>query len=78
MEVDMKGRVKGDQLRIRVAIDITKPICRGITLTMHGDEGPQWFSITYDRMPKFCYYCSLIGHTMEECEDKWDKSEYTL
>ena len=42
MEVDMdaNGRIKGDQLRIKVVIDVTKPLRHRLMLRMHGEMEP--------------------------------------
>lgn len=27
-----------------------------------------WVPISYEKLLEFCYYCGLIGHTLQDCE----------
>ncbi|KAL0422180.1 UNVERIFIED_CONTAM: hypothetical protein Slati_3240900 [Sesamum latifolium] len=57
----------GSFLRIRIAIDVTKPLARGLKIrTVLGDEYIVTFS--YERMPNFCYLCEKIGHISKWCD----------
>jgi hypothetical protein len=48
-------------MRIRVLVDITKPLCRGRKIGLSkGGEG--WVSFKYERLPNFCYWCGLLTH----------------
>uniref|UniRef100_A0A2N9IYG3 Zinc knuckle CX2CX4HX4C domain-containing protein n=1 Tax=Fagus sylvatica TaxID=28930 RepID=A0A2N9IYG3_FAGSY len=59
-------------MRIRVRVDITKPLCRGrrIGLT-NGGEG--WVSFRYERLPNFCYWCGIPTHGEKDYEE-WLKT----
>ena len=50
-----KSEMKGvNFMRIRVAVDVMKPLCRGRVFTW--DEGrEQSASFMYECLPKFCY-----------------------
>ncbi|KAK9987574.1 hypothetical protein SO802_027813 [Lithocarpus litseifolius] len=62
--------------RIRVSVDITKPLCRGRRITMaSGKEG--WVSFKYERLPNICYWCGRLTHGDRDCP-KWVKSRGTL
>ena len=53
-------------MRVRVAIDITKPLCRGRKIsTASGKEG--WVSFKYERLPNICYGCGRLTHSDREC-----------
>uniref|UniRef100_A0A2N9G189 CCHC-type domain-containing protein n=1 Tax=Fagus sylvatica TaxID=28930 RepID=A0A2N9G189_FAGSY len=68
IEVDVleNGLAWGHYLRIRVNIDITKPLLRGKILVF--DEGaPFWVDFRYEHLPIFCYRCGVLGHGMNEC-----------
>ena len=48
---DMRG---GNFMRVRVAVDITKPLCRGRKVTWdQTDKG--WVSFMYEHIPNICY-----------------------
>lgn len=49
-------------MRVRVAIDVCKPLKRRMKIRKDGDE---WFRINfkYDNVPTFCFICGLIGHS---------------
>ena len=43
LDVDVDGKASGAFLRARVAIDIDKPVRRGVLLCMSKTEDPRWF-----------------------------------
>ena len=48
----------GRCMRIRVRVDITKPLSQGRRIGLaNGDEG--WVSFQYERLPNFCYWCGI-------------------
>lgn len=53
-------------LRIRVQIDIAKPLLRCVTI-----EGPRKQSLklrlTYEKLPNCCYFCGTLGHLVKDC-----------
>ncbi|OMO99000.1 reverse transcriptase [Corchorus capsularis] len=63
--LDMEGWSRF--LRVRVEIDVTKPLRRTILLgkPSEGTRG----RLAYERLPVFCCYCGLIGHCGVDCED---------
>ncbi|GMY07172.1 hypothetical protein FCV25MIE_02411 [Fagus crenata] len=56
----------GPYLRVRVHVDITKPIPRGRLVTF-GSIGQLWISFKYERLPWLCFKCGIIGHLEREC-----------
>ncbi|KAL0462160.1 UNVERIFIED_CONTAM: hypothetical protein Slati_0103600 [Sesamum latifolium] len=60
----------GSYMRIRVAIDVSKPLPRALKLhTVMGDE--QLVSFTFERLPNFCYLCGKIDHIVKWCETRF-------
>ncbi|KAL0383104.1 UNVERIFIED_CONTAM: hypothetical protein Scaly_0597700 [Sesamum calycinum] len=67
VDMDDAGHVWGSHMRIRVSIDVTKPLKRVLKIrTTLGDE--QLLSFTYERLPNFCYLCGCLGHLSKYCE----------
>lgn len=56
-----KGDGPQSYVRVRVQINITEPIPRGVYLRI-GSGSRHWVSFTYERMPVYCYLCGLGGH----------------
>ncbi|XP_035547260.1 uncharacterized protein LOC118348857 [Juglans regia] len=57
----------GEYLRIRVKIDISQPLMRGITVNL-GQFGLGWIRFAYECLPNFCYMCAKISHRQKDCE----------
>lgn len=58
----------GRCLRIRVAIDLFKPLERGRALLLPGKSC--WVSFKYEKLPNFCYKCGRILHELKGCTGK--------
>lgn len=69
MDVDADGKASGAFLRARVAIEIDKPMRRGVLLRMSRTEEPRWFQAQYEKLPYYCFACGLIGHSEIECQN---------
>lgn len=67
MDVDADGKASGAFLRARVAIEIAKPVWRGVLLRMSKNEDPKWFQAQYEKLPYYCFACGVIGHSEIEC-----------
>ena len=61
--------VGGDFLRVHVEIDVSKPLYRGRRVALD-DNNERWISFKYEKLPNFCYWCSLISHDKKDC-DLW-------
>ena len=75
VDVDNQGKVRRSSLRIKVLININKPLRRGVKLQIKGIQELQWFYIQYKRMPNFCYCCGLLGHDREDCKMEGENDE---
>lgn len=54
-------------MRVKVGLKLDQPFRPKITL--------EWDNlldlkvpIAYENLPKFCYYCGILGHEQKECE----------
>lgn len=70
---EMKG---GTFLRVRVTVDISRPLCRGRKVAFD-DKMEGWVSFQYERLPNLCFWCGLLLHGDKDCEI-WLKSKGTL
>jgi hypothetical protein len=69
VDVDEDGFAWGKELRIRVEINVNKPLIRGVNLKESDDdiEG-RWFDLKYERIPHFCFDCGFLWHQSGNCE----------
>jgi hypothetical protein len=69
------GTAVGRVLRIKVLIDVRKPLMRGIMVKVGNPEKEKWCSFAYEYLPDFCYTCGLIGHTDKQCSIRSESGE---
>lgn len=75
MDVDGDGKASGAFLRARVAIEIDKPLRRGVLLHITKAEDPKWFKAQYERLPFYCFACGIMGHSEIECPNPVPRNE---
>ncbi|TXG60181.1 hypothetical protein EZV62_014754 [Acer yangbiense] len=56
-------------MRVRIRIDISKPLKRWLRLKLEKSEGITMVTLKYERLPEFCFACGRIGHGIMECLD---------
>ncbi|KAI9084477.1 hypothetical protein K1719_033465 [Acacia pycnantha] len=61
------GRFLRTFLRVRVVLDLRKPLASGFWLN-NPDGGKSWISIRYEKLQSFCYICGKIGHDDRMCK----------
>lgn len=66
----------GNFLRVRVAIDISEPLCHGRRVAFD-DDNEGWVSFKYERLPNICYWCGHLTHDDKDCT-LWLRSKGTL
>lgn len=70
---EMRG---GNFMHVRVAVDITKSLCRGRKVSWDQTE-KGWVSFRYERLLNICYWCGLLSHNDKDCV-LWLNSKGTL
>jgi hypothetical protein len=55
----------GEYLRVKVSIELSKPLARGRMLNIQGRS--IWVAYKYEKLPKFCYSCGIISHGRNGC-----------
>lgn len=55
-----------EYVRIRVAINVEKPIKRRMKIKREGDSW-SWLNLKYERLGTFCFVCGVIGHSERDC-----------
>ncbi|CAM8906380.1 unnamed protein product [Rhodiola kirilowii] len=58
---------KGRYIRVRVELDIDKPVVEGFYLKRQS-RNPLWISVIYERLPSRCAKCGRITHVSEDCD----------
>ncbi|KAL4341497.1 hypothetical protein GQ457_08G031700 [Hibiscus cannabinus] len=53
-------------MRVRVNIDVSKPLRRCVTLGGCGTK-PRLCPLQYEKLPNFCHGCGLLGHLVIDC-----------
>ncbi|XP_073049661.1 uncharacterized protein [Primulina eburnea] len=64
------GYAMGRAARMRVCIDVNKPLKKSISVSVNQDEDDVIVVLTYDKLPDFCYNCVCIGHSFRDCASK--------
>ncbi|KAL9411935.1 hypothetical protein AB3S75_045523 [Citrus x aurantiifolia] len=69
-ENNLKG-VWQNYMRLRVSLDVRKPLKRRMRLKRTGGEW-FWVDFKYERLNVFCFICGLLGHTERNCPSLYD------
>lgn len=63
--IEEDGSSWGNVLRLYIEMDLHKPLSRGKTINVHGNQS--WMPITYEKLPKLCFRCGRITHERAAC-----------
>lgn len=56
-----------ESICVRVQLDISKPLRRGIKVKLDDPMGSCWSPIRYEKHPELCSYYDIIGHIAQNC-----------
>jgi hypothetical protein len=59
------GLAVGEFFRVKIQIDISKPLPRGCKLRYKGKS--TWILFKYEQLPKFCFQYGVICHGTKGC-----------
>ncbi len=65
VETDVDGIGWGEYLRVRITLDLSKPLAQVRLLKIKGVS--TWIAFQYERLPKFCFLCGVIKHGIRGC-----------
>ena len=70
LKVDLDEEINGwrDFLHIKVKLDVEKPLTRIVYISL-GPGKREAFRVKYEKLPKFCAVCGIMGHSYTECGD---------
>lgn len=75
MDVDVDGKASGAFLHARVAIEIDKPVRRGVLRICRMEE-TCWFQAQHEKLSYYCFACGVIGNLEMECQHCVTQDEY--
>lgn len=65
VDVTYDGVGWGEYLRVKITLDLMKPLSRGRMLKMK--DSSVWVAFQYEKLPKFCFKCGIIRHGATGC-----------
>ncbi|KAL5792899.1 hypothetical protein ACOSP7_001493 [Xanthoceras sorbifolium] len=66
IDVGATGDCLGRFLRVRVVIDITKPLNRYLRVGLSEGDPDTVLLLRYERLTEYCFQCGVVGHVVRE------------
>ncbi|KAL5782425.1 hypothetical protein ACOSP7_007454 [Xanthoceras sorbifolium] len=67
IDVGAFGDYFGKFLRVKISVDVKKPLKRILCVKLEGMKEEKILLLKYERLLKYSFCCSLIGHSFREC-----------
>jgi hypothetical protein len=74
-DVGADGMAKGNVLRVKIRLNVKKPLMRGVLVNIGEGTNPRWCPLEYEFLPAFCWTCGVIGHVDKGCSIILKKGE---
>lgn len=68
VDCDKEGKIWGVYIRIRIKHDVDVPLRSDVTFHEKSENNFYCLEVKYERVPRFCGYCGLIGHGQHNCK----------
>jgi hypothetical protein len=65
VDTEKDGIGWGEYLRVKVVVDLFKPLARGRMLKLQGKSN--WIAFQYQSLPKFYFHYGVIAHRQTSC-----------
>ncbi|KAL5756018.1 hypothetical protein ACOSQ2_020764 [Xanthoceras sorbifolium] len=72
IDVSATGDCLGRFLRVRVVIDVTKPLNRFLRVCLLEGDPDTVLLLRYERLAEYCFQCGVVGHVVRECQIAYD------
>ena len=73
---DLGEMLGANFIRVRVIVDVSKPLCRGRKISCDA-ENEGWAAFIYEQLPNICYWCGSVSHDDKDCS-LWLRIKGTL
>ncbi|KAL5864153.1 hypothetical protein ACOSQ3_001667 [Xanthoceras sorbifolium] len=74
IDVGATGDCLGRFLRVRVVIDVSKPLSRYLRVCLSEGDPDTVLLLRYERLTEYCFHCGVVGHVVRECQLAHDSS----
>ncbi|KAL5815344.1 hypothetical protein ACOSQ4_025985 [Xanthoceras sorbifolium] len=74
IDVGATGDCLGRFLRVRVVIDVSKPLSRYLRVCLLEGDPDTVLLLRYERLTEYCFHCGVVGHVVRECQLAHDRS----
>jgi hypothetical protein len=65
ISVELNVQGIGNFVRVRVRLDVRLPLARVVTISR--EKQREFYAVKYEKIPRFCGFCGLLGHIHTEC-----------
>ncbi|KAL5772827.1 hypothetical protein ACOSP7_012443 [Xanthoceras sorbifolium] len=77
IDVGATGDCLGRFLRVRVVIDVTKPLNRFLCVCLLEGDPDTVLLLRYERLTEYCFQCGVVGHVVHECQIAYDSGGFS-